>query len=80
MGCGVLHAQHHAAHQCRHRRIEASDLERFDAAGLGRAAGIVEQAIDTAELLDRLGDQRAHLLFGRDVGLTEDAGTAEFFG
>ena len=53
MGRGVLHAKHDAAHQRRHRRIEAIDLEPLDAAGLGRAAGIVEQAIDAAEFLDR---------------------------
>ena len=57
-----------------------SDLEALDAAGLRRAAGIVEQAIDAAEFLDRQLDQRAHLLFDRDIGLAEDAVGAEFFG
>ena len=80
MGRGVLHAEHHAAHQRRHRGVEAVDLEAFDAAGLRRAAGIVEQAIDAAEFLDRHADQRAHLLFDRDVGLAEDAGGAELLG
>ena len=49
----MLHAEHHAAHQRRHRRIEAIGLEALDAAGLRRPAGIVEQAIDTAEFVDR---------------------------
>ena len=56
------------------------DLEPLDAAGLRRAAGIVEQAIDAAEFLDRQRDQRPHLLLDRDIGLAEDAVGAEFFG
>jgi len=76
----VLHAEHHAAQQCRHRRVEAPDLEAFDAAGLGRAAGIVEQAIDAPEFLHRLADQFAHLVLDRDVGLAKDAGGAQFPG
>jgi hypothetical protein len=63
----------------RHRGVETLDLEAFDAAGLRRAAGIIEQAIDAAEFLHRNGDQRLHLLFHRDVGLAKDAGSAEFF-
>ncbi len=78
MGRGVLQAEHDAAHQRRHRRVKTLDLKPFDAAGLGRATGIVEQAIDTAESLDRLPDQRAHLRLNCDVGLTKDAGRAEF--
>ena len=54
-----------------------ADLEAFDAAGLCRAAGIVEQAIDAAEFLHRLADQGAHLFFDRDVGLAKDAMGAE---
>src|ERR1700694_5341179 len=77
---GVLHAEHHAAHQRRHRRIEARTVKAFDPAGLRRAAGVVEQAIDAAEFLDRLADQRAHLVLDRDIGPTEDAGGAELFG
>ena len=73
MGRGVLHAEHHAAHQGRHRGVEAADLEALDAAGLRRAAGIVEQAIDLAEFLHRKRDQRAHLVFLGDVRLAEDA-------
>ena len=73
MGRGVLHAEHHAAHQRRHRGVEARDFEAFDAAGLRRPAGIVEQAIDAAEFLDRLADQRAHLVLDRDIGPAEDA-------
>jgi len=77
---GVLHAEHHAAHQGRHRGVEAGNLEAFDAAGLRRAAGVVEQTIKAAEFLDRLPDQRAHLVFNRDIGLAEDAVGAEFAG
>ena len=76
----MFHAEHHAAHQRGHRGVETVDLEAFDAAGLRRTAGIVEQAIDTAEFLDRKRDQRLHLLFDRDVGLAKDASGAEFFG
>ena len=60
--------------------VEAGGLEALDAAGLRRAAGIVEQAVDAAEFLDRKLDQRAHLLFHHDVGLAEDAVGAELFG
>ena len=59
--------------------IEARHLEAFDAAGLCRAAGIVEQAIDSAELLHGLADQGAHLFFDGDVGLAKDAVGAESF-
>ncbi|GLR95642.1 hypothetical protein GCM10007858_32780 [Bradyrhizobium liaoningense] len=69
----MLHAEHDAAHQRRHRRVEPLGLEALDAAGLRRPAGIVEQAIDPAELVDRERDQRLHLRFDRDVGLAEDA-------
>jgi len=62
MGCRVLHAEHHAAHQRRHRRIETLNVEAFDAARLRRAAGVVEQTIDAAEFSTALADQRAHLL------------------
>jgi hypothetical protein len=62
------------------RRIEPIGLQPLDAAGLGGTARIVEQAIDAAEFLDREADQRAHLVLDRDIGLTEDAGRAEFFG
>src|SRR4029079_19316011 len=70
---GMFHAEHHAAHQRRHRGVEALNLEAFDAAGLRGTAGIVEQAIDAAEFFYRKGDQRLHLRFHRDVGLAEDA-------
>jgi hypothetical protein len=80
MGCGVLHAEHHAAYQCCHRGVEAGNVEPFDAAGLCRAACVVEQTIDAAEFFDRLGDQRAHLVLDRDVGLKEDAAGTELFG
>ena len=80
MGRGMLHAEHHAADQRCHRRIETIDLEALDATGLRRAAGIVEQAIDLAEFLDRKRDQGLHLRFDRDIGLAKDAGGAEFFG
>ena len=56
------------------------DLETLDAAGLRRSAGIVEQAIDAAESVDREPDQRAHLLLDRDIGLAEDTGAAELSG
>src|SRR5262245_14304533 len=79
-GGSVLHAEHDTAHERGHRRIEAIDLEAFDAAGLRRAARIVEQAIDLAELIDRQRNQRAHLVFLRDVGLAEDASRAELLG
>jgi len=79
VGRGVLHAEHDAAHQSGHRRIEAVDLEAFDATGLRRPAGVVEQAIDPAEFIDRECDQRTHLVFHRDVGLAENAGGAESF-
>ena len=75
----MLHAEHDAAHQRRHRGVEALDLEAFDAAGLRRAAGIVEQAVDPAEFFDRQRDQRAHLVLDRDIGLAEDAVRAELF-
>ena len=53
-GRGVLHAEHHATHQRRHtRRRNLRDIEALDAAGLRRAAGIVEQAIDAAEFFYR---------------------------
>ena len=76
---GVLHAEHHAAHQRRHRGIEARNVEAFDTAGLRRTAGIVEQAIDAAEFLDRLADQRAHLLLDGHIGLAEHTIGAELF-
>ena len=76
----MLHAQHHAAHQGGHRGVEAGNIEAFDAAGLRRPAGVVEQTIDAAEFLDGLADQRAHLVLDRDVGPAEDAGGAELFG
>ena len=60
--------------------VETIDLEAFDAAGLRRAAGIVEQTVDAAEFLDRKVDQRTYLLLDRDIGLAEDAVGAEFFG
>jgi hypothetical protein len=77
MGRGVLHPEHDAAHQGRHRGVEAIDFETFDTTGLGRASGIVEKAIDAAEFFYCLGDQRAHLLLNRYIGLTEDTGRAE---
>ena len=77
---GVLHAEHHAAHQRRHRGIEAVDVEALDAAGLRRAAGVVEETVDAAEFVDRKRDQRAHLLLHRDVGLAEDTVGAELLG
>jgi hypothetical protein len=77
LGRGVLHAEHDAAEQGRHRRIETVDLEALDAAGLRRSAGIVEQAIDLAELVHRKRDQRLHLRLDGHVGLTKDAGGAE---
>ena len=80
MGRGVFHAEHHAAHQRGHRGVEARNLQAFDAAGLRRAAGVVEQAIDAAEFFHRLADQRAHLVFNRDIGLAEDAASAELPG
>ncbi len=76
----VLHAQHHAAHQRRHRGVEARNLQALDAAGLCRAAGIVEQAVDAAEFPDRLADQRAHLVLDGNIGLAEDAVGTELFG
>jgi hypothetical protein len=80
MGGCVFHAEHHAAHQCRHRGVEAVNLKPLDAAGLRRAAGVVEQAIDAAEFVDRGADQRAHLILLRDIGLKEHAAGAELFG
>jgi hypothetical protein len=80
MGAYVFHAEHHAAQQGRHRGVEAINLEAFDAAGLRRAAGVVEQAIDAAESVDRGADQRLHLVFLRDIGFKEHAGRAELFG
>jgi hypothetical protein len=77
---GVLHAEHHAAHQGRHRGVETIDLEALDAAGLGRTTGVVEQAVDPAEFFDRKRDQRLHLFFDGDIGLAKDAGSAELFG
>ena len=74
----MFHAEHNAAQQRRHRRIEAVHVEPLDAAGLRRAAGIVEQAVDAAEFFDRQRDQRLHLRFHRDVGLAKDASSAEF--
>jgi hypothetical protein len=44
---------------------------------LRRAAGIVEQAIDAAELCRPQRNQRLHLRFHGDVGLAEDAGSAQ---
>jgi hypothetical protein len=76
----MFHAEHHAAHQRRHGSVETLDLKPFDAAGLCWTAGIVEQAIDAAEFFHRKLDQRLHLLFRRDIGLTKDAGDAELFG
>ena len=55
------------------------NVEAFDTAGLRRTAGIVEQAIDAAEFLDRLADQRAHLLLDGHIGLAEHTIGAELF-
>jgi len=60
--------------------VETLDLEAFDAAGLRRTAGIVEQAVDAAEFLHRKPDQRLHLLFHGDIGLAKDASSAELSG
>jgi hypothetical protein len=57
------------------RRVEA-----LDAAGLRRAAGVVEQAIDAAEFLHRLADQRSHFVLDRDIGAAEDAVGSELSG
>jgi hypothetical protein len=43
-------------------------------------AGIVEQAIDAAEAVDRLADQGADIFLNRDVGPAKHAGRAELFG
>ena len=75
----MLHAEHDAAYQGRHRGVEPFDVEAFDAPGLRRPAGIVEQAVDPAEFLHRERDQRLHLRFDRHVGLPEDAGRTELF-
>src|SRR5215468_11674798 len=80
VGRGVLHAEHDTAHERGHRRIEASDLEAFDAAGLRRATRIIEQAVDLAEFVDCKRNQRPHLVFLRDIGLAEDASRAELLG
>ena len=80
VGRGVFHAEHDAADQGRHRGVKAVNLEALNAAGLRRAAGIVEQAIDPAEFFHRQRDQRAHLVLDRDIGLAEDAVRAELFG
>ena len=39
----------------------------------------MQKAIDLAEFFHCEGDQRAHLIFHRDVGLAEDAGRAKLF-
>jgi len=76
----VLHPEHHTAHQVAIAASKRGNLKALNAAGLRRAAGVVEQAIDAAEFFDRLPDQRAHLVFNRDVGLAEDAIAAELVG
>jgi hypothetical protein len=73
----VLHAKHDAAHQRRHGGVEAIDRKPLDTARLCRAAGIVEQAIDPAECLDGMADQRLHLRFIGHVGLAKTAIGAE---
>src|ERR1700684_1374966 len=80
MWCGVLHAEHHAAQQRRHRRIETIGLEAFDAAGLRRSAGIIKKAVDAAEAVHGFADQLVYVVFNGDVGATEDAGRPKLFG
>src|SRR6202012_5182796 len=65
--------------QGRHRGIEALDFKSFDSGGLGRSAGIVEQAINTTEFIDGLVDQLTDVVFDRDVGATKQAGGTELF-
>src|SRR3954452_17401572 len=76
---GVLHAEHDTAHQCRHGGIELWDFQPFNAAGLCGPAGIIKQAIDAAEFLNRTADQRAHLPLDGDIGAPENTVGAELF-
>src|SRR3954447_7253317 len=76
---GVLHAEHDTAHQCRHGGIELWDFQPFNAAGLCGPAGIIKQAIDAAEFLNRTADQRAHLLLDGDIGAPENTVAPSFF-
>ena len=75
---GVFHAEQDTAHQGRHRRIETRGIEAFDAAGLRRAAGVIEKAIDATELRHGLLDQRTYLVLTGDIGAAEDAVRPKF--
>ena len=60
MGGGVFHAEHHAAHQCRHRRVEAVDLKTLDAAE--KTPAVMREVYKTAQPIPRAGlpDDIAH--------------------
>ena len=70
---GVLHAEHHRAHQGRHRRVEAVDRDGLDAADRRGAAGIVEQAVEPAPLGETGLEHRLDVGFLGGVGLHEQA-------
>ena len=70
---GVLHAEHDRAHQGRHRRVEALDRDRLDAADRRRPAGIVEQAVEPAPFGQAGLEHRLHVGFLGGVGLDEQA-------
>ena len=74
---GMFHPEHHAAQEDRHRGVETTGVESLDAAGLRRAAGIVEQAVEPAETALRRRDQGLHLRFVGHIGPLEDAGWSE---
>ncbi len=77
IGRGVLHAEHHRAHQQRHGRVEALDGDGGDAAGRRRSAGVVEQHIEPAEGACGLADHALPVVLERGVGLHEAAVAAE---
>ena len=70
---GVLHAQHDRAHQRGHGGVEALDRHRLDAADRGRAAGIVEQAVEPPPRRQASVDHGLHIGLLGGVGADEQA-------
>ena len=67
----VLHAQDDAAQQDRHCLVETVGRELGNAAARRRPAGVVEQAIQATEAVERVRDH------GSDVGLDRNVGADE---
>ncbi len=67
-GRGVLHAEHHGAHKQRHRGVKAFHRNALDAAGRGRAAGIVEQHVEPAVAVEHMAHGALPVRLARCVG------------